>query len=1300
MKTKIRLKDLKLKDLRFKRRQYRVGLIALGILSAVLIGFNFWFIDHSESALEDIVANQSKGKLRLKVEKFKFNWITNKIELENAVFYTTDSTAPTLTQMSTGLIHIKARGFLPLLFKKQILIDSIHIYSPKVVITKINKALPKPAVVKDTVNVSVDDEFSVAKELGRITNSINDAIEALKINRFVLDDGSFALIDKTDANDKPFVVDRINIRLDNLQVDQATNKKSQEKIAFTDDIAIQTSNQDIIFPGGRHYMSFKDFRFSLNDRRVQLDSCTIRGVKGDSSKTSFRIFFEKLALTNINFDTLYTAEVIQADSVFSTNPDIFLDIDGDVQTAKNNRNKIQNIDELVQQLLGDVMLNYVVVQNADININTTKNGKTNSFSSTNNNFELQGLMVRQNYERPVRVERLLMTLHDYETVLQDGRYAIAFDSVKFEDDAITLNDFSFREYARGNLINNLKMPRFELRGLSWESLLYDNVFNARSAQFFNPDITVSAAKKATARPKNLFETLSDVGNILNLTDLGIQNGDITINLGKGATLNLENTDLSLFADELTASRKIKNIQHSVKHLFVKRGTFKKGSTNAMLTDLSLIEHNNGIKASALLLRDESLNARANGIRLNSIILDSLEQTISINGLHWANGSVLIDNKPKANKRKCQGGANNLALNNINGGPTSFKMDQGDRKLSAFLSNISVAEIFKPAAGTLQINGLRVTGKDALMVTPNQRASIANLSVSDNNNSVLRDIYFSKIDEFDSIVVNIPQLTIIPNITQIAGGNIFFKDLVLTDPVINARLGKKDSAALADKKPAPEITIGSALLRRPEINLTLINKDDLPSYVTWHGVKENSFVQLTDFKSNEQTPIDAKQMDIYLTNFEYTNAKGKKTATNDNKLNLRFEDLLLQKNDSDKIEWKTNASILSLDKLYFDSLGKNNAVLQLDRGDVRNITLNSKFMSNAMEILQNSNNLSLTGTDGTFTSALNKVDWFNLSLNEGYFRADSFHLAPLQSIEDYKIKKAFDQDYLVVKSGEITGGPFDLVKYAGDSILSIGGIQMNNIKLLTFKDKRQEDTATKEKALPVTQILKIPEKLDIDSVRLKDMYVEYWEINPKTDTLGIVPVSGLNVLLTNIKNYNIQDDDTLYIQASANVINELFTKLEVRESYKDSLGTFLMKLQTGPMDLQKFNEILLPLEAIEVLSGHLDSLGIEAIGNNDYSTGQMRMYYTGLKLRLMNKKDFEKQGFGNKLLSWVANTFVVRKNNKGKESPAFFVRLKDKSAINFLIKTTLSGIKSSVGLPGVKGKQRRYLRNIEKENRKK
>jgi hypothetical protein len=48
--------------------------------------FHFWFIAHAKDILENLVKSKSHGRLRLKVEKFKFGYFTTKMELDKAVF--------------------------------------------------------------------------------------------------------------------------------------------------------------------------------------------------------------------------------------------------------------------------------------------------------------------------------------------------------------------------------------------------------------------------------------------------------------------------------------------------------------------------------------------------------------------------------------------------------------------------------------------------------------------------------------------------------------------------------------------------------------------------------------------------------------------------------------------------------------------------------------------------------------------------------------------------------------------------------------------------------------------------------------------------------------------------------------------------------------------------------------------------------------------------------------------------------------------------------------------------------------
>lgn len=1274
-------------------------LILLGIVATVVLAFNFWFIDHAEEALEQIVYAQSKGKLKLKVSKFKFNWIKNKIELQEASIFSTDTTAATSYAVNSKNISIKARGFLPLLFKREILIDSIRLVSPSVVFTR-NRARNK---IKDTTS---DNTFSVAEEMGRISKSITDAINVLQIDKFRLDDGSFSLIDKTRAGEKPFAVSNIYIQLDNLQVDTTTGKKGQQKISFTDNIAVRTYNQNIAFPGGRHFIAFKDFRVNLQNQRVEFDSCTLRAVKGDSSRTAFRIFFDKLQLTNIDFDSLYSSETIIADSVYCSRPQIFLDIDSDRKENGKKKEKkvgVERVDAVIQQLLGDMRLGYVGVKNADIDVNTIKKGRASTFSSRDNSFEIYKLTVRQNDARPVSLDKFVMSLHNYENVIRDGRYAISFDSVRFEDDIINLSQFNFKELDKGKVVKSLLMPSFQVRGLSWESLLYENVFSAQSATFYDPKVnyTLNGNKKKN-RSKNLFETLNSIDDVMDLKNLGIYRGDIQLNFSKGGSLRLTNTNLDLRANDFASANRIKNVQRSVNILSFDKGIFKKGNLVAELNQVHLSENKSGLRAADMEIRSPDIRASANSIFIGSVILDSTSQSILVDGVKWNKAAIQLSTSGKKNTNTpTKKSKTPLVLRGISGSNTSLDLMLNKNHITGSFNTILLNEFIKNAAGKPEIKGLSLDGQRVLLSGPDLRVSVDKLDIKDKNHSIIEGIELHRQNQFDTIMAIVPRLTIIPNITEIVSGNLTLQGLVLKEPKVTAIIGNKDSSAKKEKG-ATSVDVGSALLERPDIDLKLINKQDSASYIRWDGTKLNSYLKITNLKSTPATPVKADQIKMFLTNFEFITAKARKYATNDNKLNIELNDVLVNKDGDGKMNWRTNLNILSLDKLAFDSLGKNNAVLELDKGDVRNVALNSKYIGSIGDIITNSDHLSINGTNGKFTTGKNTLQWYGFTAKDRVLGVDSFSLVPKQSVEEYRIAKAYNEDYLRIKTGKIIGGPIDLEKYNHDSILSIGRIELNDVDLFTFKDKLQPDTAKRYKPLPVEMLLGLKSSLNIDSVKLNNMHVTYWEINPNTDTLGIIPVSHLNVLMRNIKNYNIQPNDSIYILASADVLDQLHTTLDVSQSYSDTTGYMRMNLTTGPMDLTQFNTVLVPLVGAKVFDGQLQSLQVNAIGTNDAAIGSAYMRYRGLKVGLLNKKDLPNQTFMNKLVSRIAMAFVVRKNNRGKESLVFFERWQDKSPINYIIKTTLEGIKSSIGLPGAKKKLKRYNKKVaasHKEQRK-
>ena len=92
---------------------------------------------------------------------------------------------------------------------------------------------------------------------------------------------------------------------------------------------------------------------------------------------------------------------------------------------------------------------------------------------------------------------------------------------------------------------------------------------------------------------------------------------------------------------------------------------------------------------------------------------------------------------------------------------------------------------------------------------------------------------------------------------------------------------------------------------------------------------------------------------------------------------------------------------------------------------------------------------------------------------------------------------------------------------------------------------------------------------------------------------------------------------------------------------------------------------------------------------------MQMYYRDLRIQLVKGGDSSKTGLGGRITSFLANTFLIRKNNKGRTGIVYFERATDRSFFNYLVKMTFSGMATSIGIK----KNKKYLRQYKKELKK-
>src|SRR6185503_336700 len=439
--------------------------IILGVIIIIITALHIYVVNNAEALVEEIVARESKGKLKLKVQSIKFNYFSKKVEFKNVTFYSNDSLdLKTSYYFQVDKIKMKVKALIPIFTRRELRIDSLSLFSPKIEVTRL-KPLDRPS----------GKEVSIPQEMGRVYNSIMDALKFLEVKRFQFDEGQFRLVNKVLPDQQPLEITKLHFHIENFKVDPGT---TPDDFPDSDKLVFWTKNQDITFPDGNHRLAFSRFRIKIKKRLIEIDSCTLIGKKDRNSESGFTLFLDTLKLTNVDFKALYEQDLIKADSVYCLNPKFKIQLE--LKSKVAGERKIPNLDTLINQLTGDLQLKYVGVKNATIDITTTRNDKTTTFTSDKNNFEMRGLTIIQNSPQPVSLQSFDMAIRNYENFVKDSSYFLRFDSIQLRENRVFLSNFSINTEPYKDK-RNIQVRQFILSGLSWADLLFDRQIVAQQA---------------------------------------------------------------------------------------------------------------------------------------------------------------------------------------------------------------------------------------------------------------------------------------------------------------------------------------------------------------------------------------------------------------------------------------------------------------------------------------------------------------------------------------------------------------------------------------------------------------------------------------------------------------------------------------------------------------------------------------------------------------------------------------------------------------------------------------------------
>ena len=1255
------------------RKVNRTFLVIVGIIGVIFLGLHIWFVNNARSVLKQIVHNKSNGNLRLELSQLTFNFLSNDIKVRQAEISSTDTLASTSTYHVTfHKLTLRVRSFWPLLLKKQLLLDTIKLENPSIQVTQWRK---------DTSAVFARGDLSVPQEMGKLYNSMLDVLETFGIRRIFISNARLRLINKTRPENEPVAISNIYLNL----IRTAGNGARRDSFINNEQtVDLVTTNQDIAMPGGRHRLTFKSFGLHLFQKRLELDSCTITAIATDSTRSSYKIFFKKLLLIGVDFDAMYTRNLIKADSVYCENPSFQIRLEQATNTAEKKERP--DLQKIIRDLTDDMDLGFVGVKDAGINIEIAGKKSRSLFNSNKDNFELRGLKVNADSSSPVTVARFDMLVRDYRLYNEDSSTMYGFDSIRFINNKVALNNFIISTLSKNRfkVEKDVRVPYFELFGMDWYQLVFEENFKAREAILFNP--VINYRKNFTTVKKkngNFFTTLQTLDDLLTLDKINVINGKINMQLG-ASSFNLQDANLSLYSNQLLQSKSREGLRRAIERFSFSSGIIKVKDLTAHLQNVRYTGDNLA-RADKVVIKSgkNRLNASLENVLIDNMLLDRQAENVIIDGLQWSNGNLDIHLPGNENPSSRQF----ILVKNLAFTDTKISVTGKPDKLNAFIRSFSSSSVVKKNK-SLEINDAKLSGQNLSFQNGPVMVKASNFNIRDRQLSSIASLNFSKVDE-DTLTVTMPALDFITDINGLLSGTFILSGVRALNPVVYL---SKWSQSAKESGNSSRIQIADALAIQPDISIAIQANDSVTRFNL--PASPGSRLNISGIDLNRQS-LEIKNVSLQSNSAFITKGDGEILGVEDGKVDLQLSNFNINKNNGQPT-WNTVINELHLQNPKSLNMIGGKSRLTLASGSMGNFKISSEY-KNIEQILKNNISSWIRTGNGQFIDSNVTFRWYNAEYNseKKILGLDSFSYRPTRSLDSVLARAKYQADYITFNSGAVKLTSFNLENFKRDGGLIAKDITIEKPYITIYRDKLPPFQHGKIKPLPVEMFRKILFPVSVDNVFINDGNLTYTERNEKTRAEGTILISRINGGLSNIRNGS-GDNDTLSLALNGYFMDSALINLRVKESYYDSLNGFLMTVKLTPTSLTFLNPMLEPMANVKIRTGVIDSFQMRAIANEYIGFGNMNMYYHDLNIMVV-KGDSARTTLLTRFASFLVNSFVIRKNNKGKASLVYYERQRDRSFFNYIVKMAFSGIATSVGIKKDKKYRKNYLQGLKDRN---
>jgi hypothetical protein len=1257
-------------------------LAILGGIILILLGLQFFIQQYSTKILEDLVAKESKGKVKVEIGRVRLRLFPNEtLDLHNTIFVFNDAENKSKTySVEFKHLSLQLRSIRSFIMDKQLLVDYLLADQPIINIHNIGKQ--KSSSGNHSLNIKIGNVYLALKKI----------VNAIQVKRFGLKKGSITFHD-LEPYKRSITLGNINIILDELKLSE---KKKEEELGISfDKLNISSNNQSIEFPEGDYRIQYGALEFDTEMNLVKLDDFKINSQSNDSSKNDLAIAFKKLRLRNIDFNELYTNNRLKADSVICTDPIIKLDLDLDKK--KNTAYDGLVLEKRVAGLLGRITMNYLGLFNSNVTINAKGKNNSNSFNTEGNNFIAHNVNIDSTQAIPIEIGKLQFAIKNFQETLKDGKYNISFDSVVYNNLSLSLLNFKLNPTKKNKDADKryFTIPVFTLTGLDLYELILNKYLKAKELELSNATfINNYQERQNKTKAKSIKAYLTDFSEQIDLEKIRINNGFVknkSINNNREIIVGGIQSEISV--NEIFDLSTYEGMVSSIEKMNFDSAKINLGKQNIELYKGEFLGSEKSIKAKTFVLSSTQNRISADNVSIQNYRFNDDFSKIKIDSILYSKATIQI-HQSKTNGNKSINSEEDefeLMIKYLSAGPTKAKFSSSNNlDVSADLDKILVKDFSTNDANELALSYIDVLGGNLSLSSPTTQLRSSRFSLTDQNNSFFNNIKLSFNKENDTITAIIPSINFTPAVA---------KSLERKYPILeNTKLINPELKVSLYNVSNPKSSVSKWIMGNLDVqhaNLNIRKQTDNKSIVL---ISRDINISTKEFSSHTSTN-GIQISDTKISTNDITLSMNDSLELNVNKgiFNIAI-DKLKKTDDKGPLNFSTHITKLKANNLNFSKVNRKGEPFILKDFNLggEQIKIDSAATAHVLRQLKNNPTLFVNSIDleEITASSIIKANGIGYSNGGKTVSIDSFSYKPTKNREEFMKMNVYQKDHMELKTGKVSIRNFDIERLATDSNLQLNYIVVENPIFSVYKDKRLPLQPGYIKAMPVALLKKIKQRLHVDSIRLVDGKLLYEEYNEKTEMLAKIDLTELQTLIRNIGNYNNTATDSLYILSSSRLLDTANISLRFHESYADSIGSFLLRVRIGKFGLPALNSVLLPTANMKINKGWLDTLELKVMGNDYLSHGKMLMYYSDFKIQFLSNKELEKRTIFTKILSSLANTFL-RTNNVKKTGTVFTERTREKSFVNYWVKILLSGAMTNTRIRKNSNQEKRYQKALKR-----